>query len=212
MIKKGRLIAIGDIHGEAYKLSNLLEKIKPTKEDFLVFLGDYIDRGLYSKEVIETLIKLEGTCNCEFLIGNHEYFLLKAANGDMNSMANFMMNGGVQTNDSYGCFENILKTHGEFFKKLKYYYKTDEYLFVHAGIRPDKSLELQEEFDMVIIRDNFISKTHQLNQKVIFGHTPFKDPHIEDDKIGIDTGCGKYSDSPLTAIICKDKEEFIYSS
>lgn len=64
---KYRLIAIGDIHGEIEKLNSLLDKIKPKKDDTLVFLGDYIDRGKNSKEVIEKLLELSKKTHCIFL-------------------------------------------------------------------------------------------------------------------------------------------------
>ena len=72
-----RLIAIGDIHGEIEKLNELLNQLAPQKDDTLVFLGDYIDRGLNSKEVINCLIELSKNTNCIFLKGNHEDLLLK---------------------------------------------------------------------------------------------------------------------------------------
>ena len=205
-----RLIAIGDIHGEIDKLNKLLDKLDLQQEDTIVFLGDYIDRGLYSRQVVDKLIELSKYCHCEFLMGNHEYYLLKMFEGDKYAKQFFLEYGGVQTIDSYGSIENIFKTHSNFFNNLKPYYLTEKYLFVHAGIRPDKTLKEQDTFDMLIIRDNFINHKHKLKQKVIFGHTPFKKPYIEDDKIGIDTGCGKFPDSPLTALICND-EKFIYS-
>ena len=205
-----QLITIGDIHGEAIKLNSLLRKLNLSQDDTLVFLGDYIDRGLYSKQVINKLLELSSFCHCEFLMGNHEYYLLKMLEGVKYAERFFLEYGGIQTIDSYGSIENIFKTHSDFFKYLKPYYLTENYLFVHAGIRPDKCLEEQDPFDMLIIRDNFINHKHKLKQKVIFGHTPFKKPYIENGKIGIDTGCGKYPDSSLTAFIC-EKEEFIYS-
>ena len=206
-----RLIAIGDIHGEIDKLTSLLDKISPKKDDTLVFLGDYIDRGYNSKEVISTLLKLKKAANCIFLLGNHEDMLLRTKETRKEEDISFwLFNGGITTLNSYGDYVNIFKTHGNFFENLKLYYPTNDYLFVHAGIRPDKLLESQEKEDFLWIRDNFIYKKHKLKKKVIFGHTAFDKPYIEDDKIGIDTGCGKYSDSPLTALICND-ETFIYS-
>ena len=203
-----RLIAIGDIHGEIEKLNNLIKKLKIKSDDTIIFLGDYIDRGLYSKQVVDKLIELSSYCNCEFLMGNHEYDLLKMLKGDIYAKHFFFEDGGRQTIDSYGSIENIVKVHGDFFNNLKTYYLTDKYLFVHAGIRPDINLEEQDLFDMLVIRDNFINYKHKLKQKVVFGHTPFKKPYIEDDKVVIDTGCGKYLDSPLTAFICNE-EKFI---
>ncbi len=203
-----RLIAIGDIHGEYDKLKRLLNKLNLTADDTVVFLGDYIDRGSKSKQVVDELIKLSQFCHCEFLMGNHEYYMLQTALGCDWASYYFYEFGGKDTIRSYGSFENILKTHSDFYNNLKYYYKTDKYLFVHGGIRPDKTLKEQDNLDMLLIRDNFIDHKHQLKQKVIFGHTPFETPYIEDDKIGIDTGCGKYKSAPLTALICND-ETFI---
>jgi serine/threonine protein phosphatase 1 len=77
---------------------------------------------------------------------------------------------------------------------------------VHAGIRPDKPLEEQEIEDMLFIRENFYNHKHILKQLVIFGHTSFKSPFIEEDKIGIDTGCGKYENTKLTAYICNENK------
>lgn len=211
MENKNRLIAIGDIHGEIDKLNELLRQLEPKKADTLVFLGDYIDRGKYSKQVVERLTELSKTINCIFLKGNHEDMLLKIPVTKSETDVNFwMINGGVETFDSYGGFENIFKLHGDFFNNLKPYYLTDKYLFVHAGINPDKPLDEQNENDLLWIRDDFIDRKHNLKQKVIFGHTAFYTPYVEEDKIGIDTGCGKEADTFLTAFICYD-EYFVTS-
>lgn len=121
--------------------------------------------------------------------------------------------GGPATARSYGGFENILKIHGDFYKSLKYYYLTDKYLFVHAGINPDYPLEKQNEVDFVYIRGKFIYSKHKLPQKVIFGHTEFDKPYIDEGKIGIDLGCGKYKNAHLCALILDENggENFIYS-
>ena len=211
MGEEKRLIAVGDIHGEIDKLNELLLQLEPQKDDTLVFLGDYIDRGKHSKEVVERLIGLSKETNCIFLKGNHEQMLLKIPETKSENDVNFwMVNGGAETFDSYGNFEDIFKLHGGFFSQLKLYHLTDKYLFVHAGIRPDKRLEEQDEENFLWIRDNFINKKHNLKQKIIFGHTAFYKPYVEEDKIGIDTGCGKEEDAFLTAFICDD-EYFITS-
>ena len=205
-MKNKRLIAIGDIHGEITKLESLIENLHLQNGDKLIFLGDYIDRGLFSKQVVDKVIELSKYYECEFLMGNHEYNMMRASEGDEKIIPLFYINGGYRTVDNYGDIENILKIHGDFYTNLKYYYLTDDFLFVHAGIHPQKPLEDQEEFKMLTIRDDFINHKHILKQKVIFGHTPFETPHVEDDKIGIDTGCGKYPDAPLTAYICNENK------
>ena len=207
-----RYIAITDIHGELDKLNSLLSKIPTKDDDIFVFMGDYIDRGSKSKEVIDRVIEQGKTHQCIYLIGSHEYAYLHAREKDDYYEYLFWNYGGPATVKSYGSFENIYKTHGDFFKQLRFYYLTDKYLFVHAGINPNYSLEEQNETDMVYIRHKFIYPKHHLPQKIIFGHTEFEKPYIDTDKIGIDLGCGKFKDAKLCALILDNgKEEFIYS-
>ena len=199
-----RLIAIGDIHGEIEKLNNLLDKIKPKKSDKFIFLGDYIDRGKNSKEVIEKLLALSNIANCIFLKGNHEDMILKARTEE--DVQNWLLSGGVETFDNYGGYENIFKLHKNFFKNLKRYHIEDGFLFSHAGINPNKTLDKQTDDDLFWIRNEFFLKPHKLPYKIVFGHTPFKIPFIQKDKIGIDTGCGKIKNARLTAFDCSQEE------
>jgi len=207
-----RLIAIGDIHGEIDKLNNLLKKIDPKIGDTLVFLGDYIDRGKDSAAVVERLLKLKNDfVKCVFLKGNHEQLFLQALKTlSEEDIANCISNGGAETLKQYllmkkNDFEKF-KIHIKFFKSLENYYLTDEFLFVHAGISPYKPLEEQTEEEFLWIRYEFIEYPTNIPQKVIFGHTPFEEPYIEDDKIGINTGCGIYDGEPLTAYICNENK------
>lgn len=206
-----RLIGISDIHGELEKLCRVLEKVNPQKEDTIVFMGDYIDRGAKSKEVVQKIIDMKEVCNCVYLIGSHEYALLHADTDDYYHYL-FWNYGGVQTVESYGSFDNILKTHGEFFRSLKFYYINGRYLFVHAGLRDGIPIESQNEVDMVYIRREFYEKPHNFPYKIIFGHTEFDKPLVQNDKICIDTGCGKYKNSPLTAIIIENGTETFVNS
>ena len=207
-----RYIAITDIHGELGKLESVLSKIETRPDDIFVFMGDYIDRGDKSKEVVERVIKQSETHECIYLIGSHEYALLHAKQDDYYNYL-FWNYGGPATVKSYGGrFENILATHGDFFRSLKFYHLTDDYLFVHAGIDPRYSLEDQSEVDLVYIRSAFYRNKHNLKQKIIFGHTEFDAPLVQDDKICIDLGCGKYKNAKLCALILDNgKEEFVYS-
>ena len=207
-----RYIAITDIHGELGKLECVLSKIKARDDDVFIFMGDYIDRGPHSKEVVDRIIACGKTHKCIYLIGSHEYAYLHSAKDEYYNYL-FWNYGGPATVNSYGSFENIGKIHGNFFKNLKFYYLTDKYLFVHAGINPKYPLNQQDEVDMVYIRYNFINAKHNLPQKIIFGHTEFDKPYIDEGKIGIDLGCGKYKNSPLCALVLDNgKEEFVYSS
>lgn len=206
-----RIIGISDIHGELEKLVSVLDKISPKQDDTIVFMGDYIDRGANSREVVDKIIEMQNVCNCVYLIGSHEYALLHAKTDDYFNYL-FWNYGGDATVESYGSFDNIFKIHGTFFKNLKPYYISGKYLFIHAGIRPGIALEEQDLSDMVYIRSEFYTKKHNLPYKIIFGHTEFDEPQIQDDKICIDTGCGKYKDAHLTAIVIEnDIESFVNS-
>ncbi len=208
----GRFIAITDIHGELRKLESVLSKIDVRQDDTFVFLGDYIDRGPDSKGVVEKVIEISEQYKTITLIGSHEYALLHADKDDYYHYL-FWNYGGPATVKSYGGrFENILATHGDFFRSLKFYHLTDDYLFVHAGIDPRYSLEEQCETDLVYIRSAFYRSKHNLPQKIIFGHTEFDSPLIQDDKICIDLGCGKYKNAKLCALMLDNgSEEFVYS-
>jgi len=189
-----KLFAIGDIHGCYDRLKALVEKIPiDFSRDTLLFIGDYIDRGPHSAEVVDYLIQLKKRVKeVIFLKGNHEDMLDKFLNGD--DRFTYLLNGGQQTLDSY-----LKKTvqpesfpippdHVEFFKSLRLYYETEEFIFVHAGLRPRTPLETQSTEDLLWIRDNFISTKYDFGKRVIFGHTPLKKPLVEPNKIGIDTG------------------------
>ncbi|MBE7703837.1 MAG: serine/threonine protein phosphatase [Cyanobacteria bacterium SIG28] len=207
-----RYIAITDIHGELEKLESVLSKIDIRPDDIFVFMGDYIDRGAKSKEVVDRVIQQSETNKCIYLIGSHEYALLHAKQDEYYNYL-FWNYGGPATVKSYGGhFDNILKTHGDFYRNLKFYHLTEDYLFVHAGINPRYSLEEQDETDFVYIRSAFYNNKHYLPQKIIFGHTEFDSPLIQEDKICIDLGCGKYKNAKLCGLILDNgREEFVYS-
>lgn len=195
-----RLIAVGDIHGEIEKLESLLNKLNLKLNDKVIFLGDYIDRGEHSKEVIESLISLSKNINCIFLKGNHEDMLLNTRiSRQEKDIEHWLLSGGITTYDNYGDYPAIFNLHGKFLENLEPYHIENNYLFVHAGINPDKNLEEQTSNDLLWIRDEFYEHKHNLPYKVIFGHTPFTYPFITPDKIGIDTGCGKLKNGHLTA-------------
>ena len=208
----GRIIGISDIHGEYEKLCRVLEKITPKKDDTIIFMGDYIDRGKKSREVVDKIIDMKTVCNCVYLTGSHEYAMLHAKSDEYYNYL-FWNYGGDDTAESYGGFDNIMKIHGDFFNSLKFYHIIGKYLFIHAGVRIGVPLEEQSEEDMVYIRSAFYTKPHHLPYKIIFGHTEFDTPQVQEDKICIDTGCGKYKNAPLTAIVIDEtgKESFVNS-
>jgi serine/threonine protein phosphatase 1 len=189
-----KIFAIGDIHGCYDRLKALMGKIPiDCSRDALVFIGDYIDRGPHSVEVVDYLIQLKNRFpEVIFLKGNHEDMLDKFISGA--DRFTYLLNGGQQTLDSYltkpvqsESFP-IPPDHMEFFKSLRLFYQTEEFIFVHAGLRPRVPLESQNTEDLLWIRDKFVSSKYDFGKRVIFGHTPLKKPLVEPNKIGIDTG------------------------
>lgn len=189
-----RIFAVGDIHGCVDKLVSLMDIIDvDLKKETLVFMGDYIDRGPHSKEVVDYLIDLaRGGNRVVFLKGNHELMLQNYLSGK--DKLSFLYNGGEATLGSYmkggGLNEaNLIPPeHLDFFDNLRLYYETENYIFVHGGLKANIPLEHQDEWDMLWIRDEFIYSDFDFGKLVIFGHTPFREPLILDNKIGIDTG------------------------
>lgn len=190
---KDHILAIGDIHGMLDSLLPLLDKVLPMAPDDarLVFLGDYIDRGPDSKEVVETLIQLKKQRpDTVFLMGNHEQMFLQAHGGK--SLMFFLANGGDATLASYGLapeeIADMPPDHLAFFNDLLLYFETENHVFVHAGLRPGVALAEQDPRDLLWIREEFMFSSKRFPKTVVFGHTPVVRPFVNPDRIGIDTG------------------------
>lgn len=193
----GKYFAIGDIHGCISLLESLWDEIESTfdrEKDTLVFIGDYIDRGPDSREVVDFIIDLKNKMNVICLKGNHEQMLLTYHL--YNSYKDFyLMNGGSSTVMSYGLVDSdygkridIPPEHLDFFRGLVPYHETEDYIFVHAGLKPGIPLQKQDPTDMIWIRNEFIDSDYDFGKKIIFGHTPLPKPFMGPGKIGIDTG------------------------
>jgi serine/threonine protein phosphatase 1 len=191
------IYAIGDIHGHLDSLERLMEKIKPDLEkDQLVFMGDYIDRGPHSKGVVDYVLRLRNTAprqNVVCLKGNHEAMFLNFLQGE--DLELFLFNGGLSTIREYwgrnwDQLEKLVlpPDHEAFFRELQLYYETPDYIFVHGGLKPGVPLKEQDEEDLLWIRGEFITAMDDFGRKVVFGHTPFRQPLVLPNKIGIDTG------------------------
>lgn len=193
MDNREHILAVGDIHGMHRLLMRVFEEVVPQlpPETRLVFLGDYIDRGPDSAQVLDTLIRLKRQRpQSVFLLGNHERMLLNARRGRRVNM--FLVNGGQETLASYGLDEDGLDSipagHLDFLESLELYWQTPGYIFVHAGLRPGVPLAEQKERDLIWIRGEFYMSSHDFGKLVIFGHTPFDEPLVQSNLIGIDTG------------------------
>jgi serine/threonine protein phosphatase 1 len=189
-----RTFIIGDIHGCLDMLEKLMDKItwSPDK-DRLIFLGDYIDRGGNPKGVVDYILDLTRRSSLvECLKGNHEAMLLDFLTGRDRFM--FIINGGWKTLESYGMYESseddsaISSEHRSFYESLKLYVELEGYYVVHAGFKPGLDIKKQTEDEMLWIRKSFVSSDFDFGKKIIFGHTPFKEPLIMHNKIGLDTG------------------------
>jgi len=208
------LYAIGDIHGRADLLTQLLQKIErdardltPGTKKVLIFLGDYIDRGAQSREVLDILMRgpLPGF-ESYFLKGNHEEMLLYFL-GDSTYGITWCDYGGLQTLESYGAAASTLARHPmaydhaahvlrtllppehlDFLNELEPSLTLGDYFFVHAGVRPGVALDDQQEKDMLWIRDSFLHSKKDFSKIVVHGHTPEIAVQARKNRIGIDTG------------------------
>ncbi|MFO7568716.1 MAG: metallophosphoesterase family protein [Smithellaceae bacterium] len=192
-----RIFAIGDIHGCIDKLKELIAKIGAHPvADTLVFLGDYIDRAGGGPDAIDYVLALKNKYqNVVCLCGNHEYMLLRFLEGVDEDI--YLANGGRATLKAYGISpadairkrkSKIPSAHLNFFESLQLYYETENYIFVHAGLRPGVPLAAQSAHDLVWLRQEFIDCDDDFGKRIVFGHTRADAPIITPNKIGIDTG------------------------
>lgn len=223
------LAAVGDIHGQIDELSALLAKLEKRASHaagrkILVFLGDYVDRGLKSKQVVDRLIAGFPGFETHFLRGNHDETLLQFL--DDATVAEAWKNyGGLETLASYGVSrtrtgdwrdsqaefrEKIPADHLSFFRDLKLNVTFGDYLFVHAGLRPGIPISSQSPHDMMWIRDDFLNSRADFGPIVVHGHTPKPKPDVQSNRIGIDTGA--YMTRILTALVLEGgTREFVAS-
>ena len=199
-----RCYVIGDVHGCPAELAALVEALPLEREDTLVFLGDYIDRGPDSRGVVDFLAGLGRERKTVFLRGNHEDMMLSFMGLSGRHGDAFLMNGGLETLASYGVAapagsptpadgERLLAAlpthHAAFFMGLEPWRFMDGFLCVHAGVNPERSWEQQAGEELLWIRDHFIFSPHSLAETVLFGHAPMKEVFFDlPYKVGLDTG------------------------
>ncbi len=220
--------AIGDIHGRLDLLQNLLEQIKCDTQNstsarkVLVFLGDYVDRGWQSREVLHLLctLDIEGF-ETVFLKGNHEEALLSFLS-DPAFLDTWRQFGGLETLHSYGLkdlnfrhdTDYLSAVHSEFLaafppqhraflEGLPTSYTLEGYFFAHAGVKPGVVLDRQEDHDLCWIRDEFLNSRTDFGKRVVHGHCPEETPQVHPNRIGIDTGA--YITGVLTAVMLEGR-------
>lgn len=212
------LYAIGDVHGCLDQLLDLERQIFADAEDipgekWLIVLGDYIDRGPASAQVIEHVISPPRPGWRRFcLFGNHEEHMLKFL--DQNGAhERWLEQGGIETMLSYGVevtaditlptladrLSSALPTsHRAFLDALPVLLTVPGWVFVHAGIRPGIPIADQRDEDLFWIREPFLTAELPEEPTIVHGHTPGKDPVVAPGRIGIDTHC--FHTGRLTAL------------
>jgi len=225
-----RIYVIGDIHGRADLLEILHGLVREdarqnaAERRVIIYLGDYVDRGLNTREVIDMLLSpppdgFERVC----LKGNHEAMMLDFL-GDAAAGPGWMELGGKATLLSYAVgveggfgaaeemkkaqaqlLEKMPEAHLEFLHQLRMTHVEGDYFFVHAGIRPGVPIEEQVEQDLLWIREPFLSSTAEHGKIVVHGHTiAGGKPDVTERRIGIDTAA--YATGALTCLVLTGEE------
>jgi serine/threonine protein phosphatase 1 len=229
-----RAYAVGDVHGRLDLLEELLAKIhaelqhRPARKTLLVFVGDLIDRGPSSAQVLERLrtYHREGI-RTVFLLGNHEEVLLRILGGDAELITKWRWFGGSECLQSYGVDpdqlarvtddealrlvrEAIPREHVEFLESFVDSCRFGDYLFVHAGVRPGVELEQQRQADLRWIREPFLLDDSDHGFVVVHGHTITREVEDRPNRIGIDTGA--YRTGVLTALAIEGPERWLIAT
>jgi len=223
-----RVYAIGDIHGRSDLLQPLLAQVETDisahfiPHPILVFLGDYLDRGPSSRQVIEQLALQSERSEVVFLKGNHEHYLFEFLKNPAFLKA-WLRFGGLDTLRSYGIvpcnysdareqellamsFRLALHENGHynFLSSLRPSFTCGDFFFVHAGVRPGIPLDQQSEKDLLTIRNEFLLSKSDFGKIVVHGHTPVPRPEIHSNRINIDTGA--YATGQLSCLVLEQDE------
>lgn len=218
-----RVYAIGDVHGRADLLQRMFNKIDlhravhPCASVVEVMVGDYIDRGPRSRQVIEMIVERRRDRDLRALLGNHENMMLDAIDRP-DRLPFWVENGGWDTLLSYGVdlspkrlrligaqeanariVHAIPPDHVTFLRRLPACFVCDDYVFVHAGIRPGVPLRQQAREDMIWIGKEFLTASGDLGGMVVHGHTQVERPDFRSNRINIDTGA--YLTGRLTCLV-----------
>jgi len=219
-----RLYVIGDIHGRADLLSMLLKQIendaagKSNALNELIFLGDYIDRGLDTKGVLDLLTGgLPHGMKATFLRGNHDDAMVRFLAGETDLAQGWLLLGGTATLASYGlnpfqsqATQDVVRLRESFAQKVPEKHVAflratlasctrGDYYFVHAGIRPGVPLADQKASDKLWIRNVFLASHADHGKIIVHGHTVEESPVVRPNRIGIDTGA--FATGKLTCLV-----------
>lgn len=217
-----RIYAIGDVHGRADLLDRLLSRIdahlaaRPVARPVCLLIGDYIDRGPDSREVLDLLINCANGREIIFLRGNHDVLIDRFLK-DPATLRDWSRIGGLETLMSYGlkpslnpdadmqkelaeALDAILpESHRRFLGNLGSSFTCDSYFFAHAGVRPGIPLAKQSDDDLLWIRDEFLLHEEMFERIIVHGHTPVHEIDIRPNRINIDTGA--YATGRLSCLV-----------
>ena len=228
-----RVYAIGDVHGCLAELDHVLAAIEADEaargpaRTTLVFLGDLVDRGPCSAQAVERVRQLAAVRPVRCLLGNHEEILLDALAGDPAAVKLFCRIGGRETALSYGMdaqdyeradYDTLVAAlrrlvpdpHRDFLATMEDMVEIGDYLFVHAGVRPDVALTDQRAEDLRWIRTRFLDHGRPLEKMVVHGHSIADDVQTRPHRIGIDTGA--FNSGVLTALGLEGAARWIIQS
>jgi serine/threonine protein phosphatase 1 len=222
-----RVYAIADVHGRVDLLDGMLSRIdsdlaaRPVPNPVQVFLGDYIDRGPASRDVLDRLVDRARMRGTVFLKGNHEVLALDFLT-DPTVLDEWRQYGGLVTLASYGLrslmsgdekertelshalAQALPEAHYNFLSSLALSFTCGDFFFVHAGVRPGVPLRTQNAQDLLWIRDDFLRFEGDLGKTIVHGHTPVLKPDIRSNRINIDTAA--YATGRLTCLVIEDEE------
>jgi serine/threonine protein phosphatase 1 len=229
-----RIYAVGDIHGRVDLLERLHAKIQgdadsapPATRKTIIYLGDYVDRGFNSKELIDFLLDkpLRGIAPV-YLKGNHDEYFANFIESYEDGEP-WLKYGGDATVYSYGVRisedvppeqrlehireslrETVPERHMAFFRQLRLAWTVGDFLFVHAGIHPDRPWDRQVSDDLLWIRDEFLQSNRDFGKIVVHGHSVTEEPDVRDNRIGIDTGAC-YSNVLTCLVLEEDNKRFL---
>lgn len=223
-----RVYAFGDVHGRADLLGQLLDAIAADTADGerdwdqlrVIGLGDYVDRGLESRDVLEILTSRGDAIGLTALRGNHEEAMLRAL-GDSAAIAPWLEFGGAATLASYhisppagvtsasereriaaAMAARIPRHHVDFLRATTDSLHLGDYFFVHAGIRPGLALSEQKREDLLWIRHQFLASRRRHGAMIVHGHHIVAQPDIRPNRVGLDTGA--YCTGVLSCLVVQD--------
>lgn len=225
-----RIFAFGDVHGEVELLTLMLEKIKtevasaPGPTAHIIGVGDYIDRGLGSAEVLDLLVNLSRDKSITFtaLKGNHEDVFLQFLDRPVEVGQLWMEIGGEETLRSYGVLparrsagaeflriredlgRRLPPSHLGFLLGLRTHLAVGDFFFCHAGVRAGIPLEKQSDQDLMWLRNNLAKGDSHLEKIVIHGHRAVREPELRPYRINVDTGA--YLTGVLSCVVLEQNQ------